>query len=155
MEKISIDPVDRKILRSIQQNPDASLAQLGEMVGVSQSPCWRRLKRLQDLGVLRQRAWIFSGEKLDLGVCVVVDVRLVESDEGTRGAFENAAKDCPHIIGCFAMSGQSDYMLHVIVASVSDYDHFLKRVLSHLPGVGSMNSSFILNVVKHTHELPL
>lgn len=155
MEHPSLDVLDRKILSAIQQEPEASLAQLGERVGLSQTPCWRRVKRLQDEGVLRQKVWLLDPVKLNLGVNVFAEVKLKQHDEETLDAFEEATRLCPAIVECFSMSGESDYFLRMVVGAVADYEHLLKKVLLHLPGVSAVHSNFALKTVKLTTDLPI
>lgn len=155
MEKISIDGIDRKILIALQSNPDSPIADIGAFVGLSQTPCWRRLKRMQDAGVIRQKVWLMDPMALGLSVNVFAEVRLKQHDEDTLEAFEQMTRDRPEIIECFSMSGDSDYLLRIVVDNVSGYEVFLKKVLLHLPGVGSINSRFALQTVKLTTDLPL
>lgn len=155
MELISLDALDRKILAVIQSHPDMAIADIGERVGLSQTPCWRRLKRLQDEGIMKQRAWLLDADKLGLSVNVFAEVRLKQHDEETLNAFEKMTQARPEIVECFSMSGQSDYLLRILVGSVADYEHLLKKVLLHLPGIGSINSSFALQTVKLTTAIPI
>jgi Lrp/AsnC family transcriptional regulator len=151
----SIDAMDRKILLILQDCSEISVADLGERVGLSQTPCWRRLKKLQDAGVLKQRVWLLDPERLGLDVNVFAEVKLKQHDEVTLEAFEAQTRERPEIVECFSMSGQSDYLLRVIVGSVAGYEVLLKKVLLHLPGVGSINSSFALQKIKLTTSLPI
>ncbi|WCM28462.1 Lrp/AsnC family transcriptional regulator [Sphingomonas sp. QA11] len=147
--------MDRKILASLQANPQWSVADLASDVGLSHTPCWRRLKKLEESGVIRERAVILDPLLLDLTVNVFAELRLKQHDEETLEALEAQARDHPEIVECFSMSGQGDYLMRVVVRSVGDYEVFLKKVLLHLPGVGSINSSFALNCIKLTTRLPL
>lgn len=155
MEAVSLDSIDRKILATLQSEPDLSIAELGERVGLSQTPCWRRMRRLQDVGVLKERAWILDGDKLGLSVSVFAEVRLKLHDEETLEAFESQTRACREIVECFTVSGDSDYLMRIVVGSVSAYEQLLKKVLLHLPGVASVNSNFALNTVKMTTALPI
>lgn len=150
-----MDKIDRKILASLQANPQWSVAELASDVGLSHTPCWRRLKKLEENGVIRERAVILDPLLLDLTVNVFAELRLKQHDEETLEALEAQARDHPEIVECFSMSGQGDYLMRVVVRSVGDYEVFLKKVLLHLPGVGSINSSFALNCIKLTTRLPL
>ncbi|MEO7170159.1 MAG: Lrp/AsnC family transcriptional regulator [Pseudomonadota bacterium] len=150
-----MDKIDRKILASLQANPQWSVADLASDVGLSHTPCWRRLKKLEESGVIRERAVILDPLLLDLTVNVFAELRLKQHDEETLEALEAQARDHPEIVECFSMSGQGDYLMRVVVRSVGDYEVFLKKVLLHLPGVGSINSSFALNCIKLTTRLPL
>ncbi len=155
LAEFSIDAMDRRILRILQDSPEISVADLGERVGLSQTPCWRRLKKMQDVGVLKQRVWLLDPERLELGVNVFAEIKLKQHDEETLEAFEAQTRERPEIVECFSMSGQSDYLIRVMVGNVADYEVLLKKVLLHLPGVGAINSSFALQKVKLTTNLPI
>ena len=151
----SLDPIDRRILSALQDHPDASIAELGDIVGLSQTPCWRRLKRLQDEGAIKERAWILNPESLGLAVNVFVEIKLQRHDEETLLRFEETTREIPEIVECFSMSGQCDYLLRVLVADVATYERVLKKSLLHLPGVGAVNSSFALQAIKLTTRIPI
>ncbi|MBO9726680.1 MAG: Lrp/AsnC family transcriptional regulator [Novosphingobium sp.] len=150
-----MDDIDRKILRTLQDHPEMPLADLAPLVGLSQTPCWRRLKKLESQGTIRGRAVLLDPAMLGLTVNVFAYIKLKSHDEATLEALESAVEKHSEIIECFSMSGDSDYLLRVIVASVEAYERFLKRELLHLPGVGSINSSFALKRVKETTVLPI
>lgn len=150
-----MDHVDRKILRCLQKEPDLSINALAERVGLSQTPCWRRLKRMETDGVIIGRAILLDPKQLGLGVDVFAHLRLKMHDEETLEALERATLDHPEIVECFSMSGESDYVMRVVVGSIDDYERFLKKVLLHLPGVASINSSFALQRIKMTTALPI
>lgn len=150
-----MDSIDRKILAALQANPQRSVAELASDVGLSHTPCWRRLKKLEESGVIRERAVILNPLLLDLTVSVFAELKLKQHDEETLEALEAQAREHPQIVECFSMSGQSDYLMRIVVRSVGDYEVFLKKVLLHLPGVGSINSSFALNCIKMTTQLPI
>lgn len=150
-----MDAIDIKILDALQCDSSLSTTELAERVGLSHTPCWRRLKRLEQSGVIRERALILDPKVLGLGVSVFADVRIGKHDEGTLDAFEQSVRDRPEIVECFSMSGARDYVLRVVVRDVDQYEVFLKKVLLHLPGVASVNSSFALKSIKLTSRLPL
>lgn len=150
-----MDEVDLKILRALQAKPDMSNVDLAAAVGLSHTPCWRRVKRMETDGVIARRAVLFDPKQLGLTVNVFANLRLKQHDEETLEALESAACHHPEIVECFSMSGESDYIVRVVARSIEDYEHFLKKVLLHLPGVASINSSFALKCVKMTTDLPL
>ncbi|MGE0668711.1 MAG: Lrp/AsnC family transcriptional regulator [Sphingomonadales bacterium] len=150
-----LDDADRRILRALQAEPELSVAQLGERVGLSATPCWRRLKRLKESGVIQRQALVLDPRQVGLPVSVVAHLKLHRHDEETLEGFESAVLGHGEIVECFSVSGDSDYVMRVVAASIEDYERFLKRVLLHLPGVASVNSSFTLNVVKLTTDLPV
>jgi Lrp/AsnC family transcriptional regulator len=150
-----VDGIDRKILTLLQANPDLPVIELAAQVGLSHSPCWRRLKRLEASGVIRERAVLLNPLALGLTVNVFAQLKLRQHDEATLEALESAALDRPEIVECFSMSGESDYILRIVIGNIDTYEKFLKKVLLHLPGVASVNSSFALKCVKLTTQLPV
>lgn len=151
----ALDDMDRRILRAMQANPDLSVADLSAIVGLSQTPCWRRIKRLEADGVITRRAILFDPKKVGLPINVLAHVRLQRHDEETLEALERETLRHPEILECFSMSGESDYVMRVVAADMDAYERFLKKVLLHLPGIASVNSSFTLKTVKSTPDLPL
>lgn len=150
-----MDEMDKKILRVMQAEPGLSIADVSERVGLSHTPCWRRMKRLQSEGYIRGTVLLLDPAKLGLQVNVIAHLKLKEHGEETLEEFERTVRDHPEIIECFSMSGDSDYVMRVLVQSIEGYEAFLKRVLLHLPGVASVNSSFALKTVKITTAIPI
>jgi len=150
-----VDAIDRKILAALQSDPDASAAQIAAAVGLSHTPCWRRIRRMEDDGIIRGRELLLDAKALGLTVSVFAEIRLKQHDEDTLEALEAAARGRPEILECFSMSGDADYLLRILVRSVDDYETFLKTVLLHMPGVASVNSRFALKTVKLTGQLPI
>jgi len=147
--------MDRRILCAVQLRPDAAIAEIAEEVGLSQTPCWRRLRKLEEDGVIAGRAVLLDARLIDLPVTVFAHAKLRQHDEDTLDAFEQAAFGRSEIVECYSMSGESDYVMRVVAGSIEDYEQFLKKVLLHLPGVGSINSSFALKRIKQTTVLPV
>lgn len=152
---MQMDDVDLRLLRTIQSEPDLAVAELARLAGLSQTPAWRRLKRLQDEGYISGRAVLLDAGRLGLTVNVFAYIRLKHHDEETLESLEQEVHQHPEIVECFSMSGDSDYVLRIMVRSVEDYEKFHKRVLLHLPGVAYINSSFSLKGVKLTTKIPL
>ena len=150
-----MDDIDLRILRQLQANPDIPLAELAPLAGLSPTPCWRRLKKLEQQGVIVGHAVILDPVAMNLSVNVFAHLKLTDHREETLEALENAVSKLPEIIECFSMSGESDYMLRIVATSIEAYERYLKRTLSHLPGVSSINSRFALKCVKDTRVLPL
>ncbi len=149
------DETDLKILRILQRDPDRNIAEIGEAVGLSHTPCWRRIRKMQDAGIIRGRIMLIDAEKIGMDISIFVFVRLDKHSPGVLEAFEEGARKLPEIVQCYAMSGDFDFLLRVVVASVRDYEHTIKARLLKLPHVGTLNSHFALNEVKNTTELPL
>ena len=152
---VDIDDYDRKILRALQENADYSMAELGEKVGLSHTPCWRRIKRLEADGVIRGRVTLLQAEKLDLAVSVHVYITNKQHDSESILEFENAIADINQIVECYSTSGDHDYLLRIVVNNVDEYDKLLKATLANLPNVAAVNSVFALKQVKFTTELPI
>ncbi|TXH83507.1 MAG: Lrp/AsnC family transcriptional regulator [Rhizobium sp.] len=150
-----MDEMDRKILRVLQDSPEISVTDLAQKVGLSHTPCWRRIKQMEESGVIRERAVILDPTIMGLSISVFANIRLKAHDEATLEAFEQTAQGRPEIVDCFSMSGESDYIVRVIVGSIDQYEQFLKKVLLHFPGVASVNSHFSLKCVKKTTKLPI
>ncbi len=149
------DEIDLKILRILQSKPEIPIQEIGEKVGLSHTPCWRRIKKMQDAGLLKGRVWLVDQELAGYDVSIFVFVRLDTHSAEVLEAFEAATLDIPEILQCYTMSGEFDYLLRVVVPSVRDYERTVKGKLLKLPNVGVMNSHFALNEIKNTSALPL
>ena len=150
-----LDEIDLKILRILQEAADMNINSIGEKVGLSHTPCWRRIKKMQELGVIKSQHCHLDAEMVGLDVSVFVYVRLDTHSAEVLEAFEKATLDLPEIMQCYTMSGEFDYLLRVVVATVREYEKTVKGRLLKLPHVGVMNSHFSLNEIKNTTSLPI
>lgn len=150
-----IDSTDLKLLRALQAEPTLSVADLGERIGLSHTPCWRRLKKLESEGVIAERNVVLDADQLGLHITVFCFIRLKHHDKSSMDAFEESARAHPNILQCYTMSGEQDYMLRVIASSVKAYEKLMKNDLLSLPSVGQMSSSFALSEIKNTMLLPI
>ena len=150
-----LDNFDVKLLSELQADADRSMQELGDRVGLSHTPCWRRIKKLEADGVIRRRVTLLDPDKLNLSVNVFVHVTLKGHQENALNRFEEAVQDIDEIVECYTVSGEKDFLLRVVVADVAAYEHLLKRRLINLPEVGNLSSTFALRQVKYTTELPL
>lgn len=150
-----LDNYDIKILKALQANADCSMAELGEIVGLSHTPCWRRMKRLEEEGYIKEKVMLLDGKKLDLGVSVHAYITIKKHDEESLNAFESAVQNIVEIVECYSVTGEKDYLLRIVVSNVDKYERLLKDTLVHLPNVASVNSAFALKQVKYTTQLPL
>lgn len=151
----TLDDYDRKILRALQQNADYSMNELGDKVGLSHTPCWRRIKRLEHDGYIRSRVVLADPKKLSFGVTVHAYIIIQSHDEASLNAFENAVQTVEEIVECYSTSGDKDYVLKIVARDVEDYERLLKKDIVHLPNVASVNSTFALKQVKFTTALPV
>lgn len=152
---LELDEYDKKILRALQENADYSMADLGNIVGLSHTPCWRRLKRLETEGVIRGKVTLLDPKLLNLGVTVHAYITIKNHEATSLEAFENAVLAIPEVVECYSTSGEKDYVLRVVVESVEHYERLMKQTLIHLPNIGSINSAFALKQVKFTTQLPI
>ena len=155
MKEPELDDIDLNILRILQAEPEITIEEVGTKVGLSHTPCWRRIRKMQDSGLLKGRVWLVDAEKSGRDVSIFVFVRLETHSTEVMDAFETATLGVPEILQCYTVSGEFDYMLRVVVASVRDYERTVKGKLLKLPHVGIMNSHFALNEVKNTTVLPV
>ena len=150
-----LDPIDRRILVELQESAEMSLQELGERVGLSHTPCWRRVRRLEQKGIITRRVALLDAKQLGLAVDVFVNVNLRRHQENALNRFEEAVQDVPEIVECYTVSGETDFLLRVVVSDVGAYERLLKATLVHLPEVGTLTSTFALRQVKYTTALPL
>ena len=150
-----LDSIDRRILQALQQDATLSVQQVAEAVGLTPTPVWRRLKALQEAGVVRRRVTLMDREKLGLAICVLAHVTLVRHTEGAVEAFEGLVQTCPEIMECASTTGESDYLLKVVAPDMKAYDRFLQERLFRMPGVASVKSSVVLREVKDETALPV
>lgn len=150
-----LDDYDKKILRALQKNAELSMVELGEVVGLSHTPCWRRIKRLEEGGYIKQRVTLLDAKRLNLGVSVHAYVMSKKHDENSLTEFETSVKNIQEIVECYSVTGDKDYLLRIVVANVDEYEKLLKTTLVQLPNVASVNSVFALKQVKYTTEIPL
>ena len=151
----TLDPIDRRILVELQESADMSMQELGERVGLSHTPCWRRVRRLERDGIIKRRVALLDAKQLGLAVDVFVNVNLRRHQENALNRFEEAVQDVPEIVECYTVSGETDFLLRVVVSDVGAYERLLKATLVHLPEVGNLTSTFALRQVKYTTALPL
>ena len=114
-----MDNIDRRILSELQDNADLPMQELGDRVGLSHTPCWRRVKRLEERGIVKRRVALLDAEQLDLAVNVFVNVSLRRHQENALNRFETAVQDVPEVVECYSVSGETDFLLRVVVADVT------------------------------------
>lgn len=150
-----MDEVDRKILRALQDDAGLSHAALAERVGASPTSCWRRIKALEEAGVLRGVVRLVDPRRVGRGVNVMLQLRMKSHAPEMRQAFETFLRARPEIMECYSMSGEWDYLLRIVVADVADYERFLMRELLNHPNVAVSASHFALSQVKYTTAVPV
>src|SRR5450432_2415925 len=151
----SLDRTDLRILELMQEHGDLSAGQVAERLDLTSSTCWRRITRLQELGVIRKRVALLDREKLGLTVMVFSHVKVAGHGRDALLRFEQAVREHPEILECYTMMGETDFLLRIVCRDIKAYEAFFLDHLSRFPGVQSVNSSIALAVIKETTTLPL
>ncbi len=155
MPKYVSDRITWRILDRLQVDARVSNADLAREVGLSPSPCLRRVRELEQSGVIKDYVTLLEPAEVGLPISVFVQVTLERQVEHALETFERAMLDRPEVMECYLMTGDADYLLRVVVADVEAYETFLKEHLTRVPGVAGIKSSFALNQVKYRTALPL
>ena len=152
---LNLDEIDLRILDSLQGDSAVSSAELARRVGLSQSPCWRRVRRLESLGVIQGRVALLDPVALGLEVTVFASIKLSEHGTQSLPEFETAIAAQDEVVSAYAMTGEVDYVLHIVTRDIASYERFLRNQLLQLPTVREVHSQIALKRVKHTTRLPL
>lgn len=155
MPQNELDAIDRRILAVLQDNARIANVDLAGQAGISASPCWRRVRDLEQSGVIARYVTLVDPAALGLQVSVFVQVTLEKQVETALGEFERAVLARPEVMECYLMTGDADYHLRVVVADLQAYERFLMDHLTKVPGIANIRSSFALKQVKYTTALPL
>src|SRR5579863_8565930 len=155
MAEIDLDEASRRILAALQADGRQTLQDVAERAGLSPTPCWRRMKAMEEAGVIRGYVATLDREKLGLGLCVFAHVTLQRNAENTGANFEQAMRDCPEVLECYAVTGDADYIIKVVARDPKDYQRFLEAKIFRWPFVAQIRSSIALKEVKDVTALPL
>jgi DNA-binding Lrp family transcriptional regulator len=150
-----LDAVDARILDLIQHDASLSVAEIAERVGLSSSPCWRRIKRLEDNGVIQRRVTILDRERLGLGFEVYCTVKLSLPTRDNLADFETAIGKLPEVVQCATVTGAADYELRVVTRDMHTFDEFLRDRILSLGLVSNIESRIVIRAVKNTTAAPL
>ena len=152
---MALDRYDRRILDALQRDGRTSNVQLASLVNLSESACLRRVRALEDSGIIERYAALVSQPRLGLAGNVFVHIALHREEQSELAAFEDAVKSIPEIMECYLMTGEFDYLLRVVVADMADFERLHNELLTRLPGVARVNSSVAIRTVQKRTELPL
>ena len=152
---MTIDRTDLKILSALQKDASLSTAEIAQRVGLSQSPCWRRISLLEADGVIRKRVALLSREKVGLGVLVFTHVKLASHGWQSLPKFKQKVVSFAEVVQCYMVIGDFDFILLVATRTINDYNEFIQKRLSQVPGVQAIESRIVLEEAKNTTELPL
>lgn len=155
MPKTTLDTLDRKILAQLQSDGRISLANLAAKVGLSPSPCLRRVRNLERTGVIARYVAVLDQRAVGLPVSIFISIKLEKQKQEALDKFSKTIARWPEVLECYLMTGPRDYWLRVVVPDLDAYERFLKQKLTRLEGIASIESSFALEQVKYTNVLPL
>lgn len=149
-----MDRLDRKILRLLQEDATLAVADIAKKVGLSTTPCWRRIQKLEEDGVIKRRVAVLDPVKINARVTVFVSIRTSSHSHEWLKRFAEVVQDFPEVVEFYRMSGDIDYLLRVVVPDIAAYDAFYKRLISKID-IRNVSSSFAMEQIKYTTELPL
>ena len=150
-----LDAVDAKILDLIQHDAALSVAEIAERVGLSSSPCWRRIKRLEDVGIIQRRVTLLDREKLGLDFEVYCTVKLSLPTQENLEIFEQAVKKWAEVVQCATVTGSADYELRIVTRDMHAFDAFLRDRILALGVVSNIESRIVIRAVKNSTAIPL
>ena len=149
-----LDRMDRKILDILQKDCTLPVAEIGKQIGLSTTPCWRRIQKLEELGVIQRRVALLDPKKVNVGVTVFVSITTSHHTQDWLERFYEALKDFPEVVEFYRMSGQIDYLLRVVVPDIERYDAFYKKLISKIE-ISDVSSAFAMEQIKFTTAFPL
>ena len=149
-----MDRLDRKILRLLQEDATLAVADVAKKVGLSTTPCWRRIQKLEEEGVIRKRVAVLDPVKINAKVTVFVSVRTSSHSNEWLKRFSEVVQEFPEVVEFYRMSGDVDYLIRVVVPDIAAYDSFYKRLIAKIE-IRDVSSSFAMEQIKYTTEMPL
>jgi Lrp/AsnC family transcriptional regulator len=149
-----MDAIDRKILAVLQDNASLSVAEIGSRVGLSSTPCWKRIQRLEADGVIQKRVVLVDQERIGLGVSVFVSIETGDHSQDWLSHFAKVVEAMPEVMEFYRMAGDVDYMLRVVVPDIAGFDAFYKRLITAVP-LKNVTSRFAMEKIKSTTALPI
>ena len=149
-----MDHIDKKILMQLQHNAAQPVADIARKVGLSVTPCWRRIQRMEETGVIRKRVALLDSKAIGVGMSVFVAVRTDQHNADWLRNFASMVADMPEVVEFYRMSGEVDYLLRVVVPDMAAYDSFYRKLMDHVQ-LADVSSSFAMEEIKYTTALPL
>lgn len=151
---MTLDRIDRKILQLLQKDATIPVAEIGRKIGLSTTPCWRRIQKMEEDGVILMRSAILNPKKINAGVNVFVSVRTSEHSNQWMNKFSKVIDEFNEVVEFYRMSGDVDYLLRVVVPDIEAFDVFYKKLISKI-ALNDVSSSFAMSQIKYTTALPL
>ncbi len=154
MGPVMLDDIDVKILRILQEDCTKPVAEIGKEVGLSTTPCWRRIQKLEEQGVITRRAAVLNASKVNAGVTVFIQIKTDQHSLDWLDKFRNAVMDFPEVVEFYRMSGEIDYLMRVVVPDIEAYDVFYKKLIERIE-LSKVSSAFAMEQIKYTTSVPL
>ncbi|XOV81883.1 MAG: Lrp/AsnC family transcriptional regulator [bacterium] len=151
---MKIDRFDHRILQQLQTDTDIAIAELADQIGLSTNACWRRIKRLEESGIIRGRVALLDKRALGLKLTVFVAIKTSEHNDSWLEKFSEGVKNIPEVVEFYRMSGETDYLLKIVARDIDDYDRVYKKLISVAP-LHDVSSSFAMERIKSSTALPL
>ncbi len=151
---MTLDRIDRKILDLLQKDATIPVAEIGKKIGLSTTPCWRRIQKMEEDGVIIKRSAILNPEKVNAGVNVFVFIRTSEHSDAWMKKFSNVVEEFNEVVEFYRMSGDVDYLLRIVVPNIQAYDNFYRKLIAKI-SLNDVSSSFAMSQIKYTTALPL
>ena len=151
---MALDEMDIKILKQLQTDATLPVAEIGKEVGLSTTPCWRRIQKLDETGVVRRRVALLDPVRVNAAVTVFVSIKTDQHNTAWLERFRAAVDDFPEVVEFYRMSGDVDYLMRVVVPDIAAYDAFYKRLIARIE-ISKVSSAFAMEQMKYTTELPL
>ena len=149
-----LDKMDLKILQLLQTDSTMPVAEIGRQIGLSTTPCWRRIQKLEEQGILKERVALLDAEKVNAGVTVFVSITTSRHSKDWLDKFQKVISEFPEVVELYRMSGKVDYLMRVVVSDIAAYDDFYKRLISQID-ITDVSSTFAMEQMKFTTALPL
>ena len=150
-----LDDIDRRILSLLQRDAAQPVTEIADEVGLSQTPCWRRIQRLKEAGYIRAQVCLLDRQRVGLNAQIFAQVKLSAVGRSHLAEFSDAIRQFPEVLECFVLMGSVDFLLRIVAHDIEAYEHFFFEKLSRVPGVQEINSMVALSEIKSTTELPL
>ncbi|WP_020592925.1 Lrp/AsnC family transcriptional regulator [Kiloniella laminariae] len=151
---MKLDATDRRILKELQRDAGRPASEIAEIVNLSTNACWRRIKILQEEGIIRKQVALVDAEKVDMGLTVFVEIRTAQHDEAWLERFSKGVSQIDEVVEFHRLNGNVDYLLKIIVSSIADYDRVYKKIIRTVP-LHDVTSYFSMERIKETTEIPL
>lgn len=155
MTALKLDKTDLNILACMQRNAKSTTQEIADMSNMSQSPCWRRINRLEEAGVIKKHVTLLDSRKLGFDLIVFATVNLTAQGRSNLEDFEREIQQFPEVVECYTMAGNWDYMLKIVAVGIRQYEVFVREKLLQLDHVGEVHSHIAVTEIKNTTELPL